>query len=97
MRIKDTVSWDLQLGCLSCFTFVIVSVDTITIIITIMIMFTSRDLQLGCLSCCPCSKAEAGRASKEPNQQVAAPFPLHLSSSLFSSCSLSLSLPSSSL
>ena len=31
-----------------------------------------RDLQLGCLSCCPCSKAEAGRASKEPNQQVIA-------------------------
>ena len=33
-------------------------------------MMMIRDLQLGCLSCCPCSKAEAGRASKEPNQQV---------------------------
>merc|ERR1712107_426750 len=30
---------------------------------------SEMDLQLGCLSCCPCSKAEAGRASKEPNQQ----------------------------
>ena len=35
-------------------------------------MMMIRDLQLGCLSCCPCSKAEAGRASKEPNQQVIA-------------------------
>jgi len=33
---------------------------------------SEMDLQLGCLSCCPCSKAEAGRASKEAtsnNQQ----------------------------
>jgi len=30
---------------------------------------SEMDLQLGCLSCCPCSKAEAGRASKEPNNQ----------------------------
>jgi len=30
---------------------------------------SEMDLQLGCLSCCPCAKAEAGRASKEPNGQ----------------------------
>jgi len=30
---------------------------------------SEMDLQLGCLSCCPCAKAEAGRASKEPNNQ----------------------------
>merc|ERR1711899_435675 len=30
---------------------------------------SEMDLQLGCLPCCPCSKAEAGRASKEPTQQ----------------------------
>merc|ERR1719201_460882 len=30
---------------------------------------SEMDLQLGCLSCCPCSKAEAGRASKESNNQ----------------------------